>query len=196
MNKIKCSQFNDLDKYIQKVDENFCTSNCTCDIYKEIDDKNWLKEISSQNSSINLIDNGINNSIISFQNCSMKNFTIKEFEKLEIDFDFLEFIETTYKCSGYCDLSYINSFNENKTINKYLFSNINKARPEFREGCFKAILYSYKSYLNGIYIFIVIISIFILNIIISLFSYLCSKENHFNDNQNIMLSQISKIENN
>jgi hypothetical protein len=191
-----------IDKYMAKADENFCSLRCPCDIsltslvkfssVPKVFFNDWVVIPFSKNTQFQKCSSSVRNDTYYSSNAtdyalsfnlnygnSTETFNEEQF------FNTWNYLEDTYKCSGFCSMSYYNEKQVNTTIYKYLFSDINKGIPDYREGCYKAIVSSTASYFSSYGSYIMILSIFMLVILINLFSYLCSSDN--DDSRNIVM---------
>lgn len=145
-----------LDELFVMIDKALCSDECKCKLteYSKILFKNnplaiktfdsyFIYEISKANDINNKKD------IVKFQNCpnkvkenvqyefeqvikkklhsSIKNFNIDKFAK------YWSYIENKFHCSGFCSTSYQDA--TQRSIVKYLFTDVNKAIPS-NKGCF------------------------------------------------------------
>jgi len=197
-----------VDTYMGYVDQNFCSLGCPCDI----SNSTWIS-FNSVPLSIRStwITPGYSNQNYSFANCPepIRNSTFYTSNATDYGLSFdsnhnnatlfdettffntWNYLETTYSCSGFCNMTYINSIGVNMTIYKYLFSNVNNGVPPYRSGCYKAIINTTAGYLSSYGAYIMCLSIFMLVILVNLFSYLCSSDLTMEDNRNVVM--LSKI---
>jgi hypothetical protein len=194
-----------LDVYMAKVDETFCSARCPCDIATQ----NLSKFAGQAKSIFDLWSIAFSTKTYNFGNCPSQvktdTFNLAEATDYSVSFNFnyrnssetfdqdnffktWNYLETTYKCSGFCNTTYTDTLNKNRTMYKYLFSDVNNGVPDFRDGCYKAIVNGVGSYFSSYGSYILIISIFMLIILINLFSYLCSSD-AVEDSRNIMLNK-------
>ena len=149
-----------LDELFVLIDKTLCSDECKCklteystllfqnnpmtkhifneyfvyDIVKPDDINNKNDVINFQNCPMNVkenIKNEFERVIKEKLNSSIKKFNIDKFAK------YWSYVEKKFRCSGFCSTSYQDK--TQRTIIKYLFTDVNKAIP-FYKGCFHLII--------------------------------------------------------
>ena len=130
------SHFLILDEYFQKIDSTLCSNDCQC----VISDSNFYKILYYEGISNIYFNKETNDkNIIRFQQCNQsiqeninkyftENSNVKDnFKDIKIDkfYKYWKNVEEKFKCIGWCNLYYEDSNNKNRTMKKYLFSDIN-----------------------------------------------------------------------
>jgi len=187
------------------VDEAFCSNNCTCNLNPANLSK--FSNVSANVTNTWIINTDSSANVFGFQNCSgpIRNQSMNNSNSTDytISFDVphnnasvydensffstWNYIETTYQCSGFCNTTYTNSKGNNMTFNRYLFSNVNNGIPTNRNGCYKAILTNTANFFSSYGAYIMCIAVFMLVILINLFSYLCSSDLAMEDGRNVVM---------
>ena len=178
-----------LDKYMALVDENLCSQNCPCDItyitmFSHLPNfQDWTLKPLSRVYNFQSCPFLVRNATIGASNATDYSISFNSNYRNQVDsydeqqfFDTWKYIENTYRCTGFCNTTYINSQNKIVSMYKYLFSDINNGIPQNKDGCYKAIVNYTASYFSSYGSYILIISIFMLLILINLFSYVCSSD--------------------
>ncbi len=190
-----------IDKYMALVDENLCSQNCPCDItqismFSHLPIfQDWTLKPLSRVYNFQSCPFVTRNATLDASNATDFSLSFNANYRNQSDsydeqqfFDTWKYLENRYKCSGFCNTTYINSKNKIVTMYKYLFSDINYGIPQNKDGCYKAIVNYTASYFSSYGSYILIISIFMLLILINLFSYLCSSD-PIEDKMKIILDQ-------
>lgn len=149
-----------VDKYLANVDQYLCSDQCICyidsrtiDNYKK--NTTFIEYLSKWNTKDN------STYARNFMNCTVQVQNIVLAKTVSSDtsiyensisprslFSFIGNLEKTYKCSGFCNTVYYNSFTKSKMLMaKYLFTNINNGPPE-NIGCFKFFVRNLPAYLR------------------------------------------------
>lgn len=147
-NKDLKSFYNDFDLYLIEIDKTLCSNDCKC--Y----DKISKNKIENHNVDVKYA--------VNYKQCSnnaknnVNNIYDRYKEKVSLSniqyySQWYEILELNFNCVGFCTVEYNNNYynfyledneyftkkqdnNYNKSMNKYLFTDINKGTPEFK-GC-------------------------------------------------------------
>ena len=132
--------WNNIDNYLQEVDQSFCGQNCICQIttpavfststvgtVAQSYNNDWLssQSVTDATAFTNCTSNGIQTSTLSKSGMPSSDFSQTLFAT------YWGAIENKFKCTGFCKLNYtrpngVAGSPLTYNINKYLFSNINK----------------------------------------------------------------------
>lgn len=152
--------FNNIDVYLQNIDQNLCSSACPC----FISNATGFASNTTVSSFYNLwtkTNTGIG--ATAFQNCSqtLQNFAFSEAVRRDPRFDpdstfntekFVEYfqrLENDWECTGWCQIEYFNpNYNRNVYISKYLFTDVNRGVPKYF-GCINQVFTWISGMLQG-----------------------------------------------
>jgi len=148
------NMYNNVDQYLQQVDQGLCSQACPCGINNTQSANNWRSfypnvyntwTINPQ-SSVNSFGNCPSAVQSSAYNNAQRNYAMinnnpGNYNPSFRDNKFSGYwanIENKFQCTGFCNTTYINGNGQNITMVKYLFSDINRGIPA-TIGCKPAI---------------------------------------------------------
>jgi hypothetical protein len=181
-----------MDYFITSANDNLCTIDCPCKL------SNQSKWNISPESSLSFSQNGASN----FQGCNKitQEKALNQSRKLgfkENDncvFKTMSFLEEQFNCTGFCIQTYTSRIdNRRRTIQKYLFTNINRGTPK-QGPCIMYLIEWIKSTCKEFGIMDIFIMIFNLALIIIGYSYYLSFHHDKENPAKIETTELKNIE--
>jgi hypothetical protein len=123
-----------VDNYITKVDQLFCSAECPCGYtgQNNVPNRTLITTTSGPTSFKNCPQNVINNA----ENYSKNMGFTEPFDQLGVT---LNWLETSFSCTGFCTTNYTDSTGLTVSLDRYLFSNINSPKST-KKSCMQAII--------------------------------------------------------
>jgi len=137
------NMYNNIDLYLQQVDQGLCSQSCPCNVSNASALKSWQTYYPSNSFITNNV-SGVNNFGLCPDKFQNSTYSIAQNKYALIpnnntsynpSFNYSLFapywanIENQFNCTGFCNTNYINGIGQNITMVKYLFSDINKGIP-------------------------------------------------------------------
>jgi len=149
------NMYNNMDQYLQQVDQGLCSTQCPCGITNPTSVNNWKTYYNSVyntwtvNPTSNVNNFGLCPAAVqtSAYNNGQKNYALQNpvqnssynssFNYTAL-FPYWAYFENKFNCTGFCNTTYINGNGQNISMVKYLFTDVNRGIPSTL-GCLPSI---------------------------------------------------------